>query len=241
MIEMVRRFLRQRFASPAMAIALAVIALLTAVQAALSDPERALGSGFLAIVLIGAGSVSKDASGGALQMILARPIRRSSYLFGRYLGILAAYAVFLLVAGGLTVLFSSTLPGLFGATARPVFSAPALGRGAAAALLDALLFAAILLFFSTFLRGYADVLAYILLSILLQLLAGLGSALREPWLGDAGEAIRKNVLPKVDWNEVLRGQNVLGEPTGRYVLAVTVFLLLAAVVFSRREFAYGHD
>ena len=86
MIEMVRRSLRQKFGSPAMAVALGVIAILTAFQAAASDPERALGTGFVAIVLIAAGSVSKDASGGALQMILTRPIRRTTYLFGRYSG-----------------------------------------------------------------------------------------------------------------------------------------------------------
>jgi ABC-type transport system involved in multi-copper enzyme maturation permease subunit len=239
--EMVRRFLRQRFGSPAMGVALGVIALLTAVQAALSDPERALGAGFLAIVLIGAGSVSKDASGGALQMILARPIRRTSYLFGRYVGILATYAAFLVATCGLTALFASTLPRLFGATTPVAFSPGALGRGAATALLNALLFAAILVFFSTFLRGYADVLAYVVLSILLQLLPQLGSSLRTSWLRKAGETIRENVLPQVDWSGVLRGQHTLGEPTGRYVLAVTGFLVLAAIIFSRREFAYGHD
>ncbi|MGH9366445.1 MAG: ABC transporter permease [Thermoanaerobaculia bacterium] len=240
MIEMVRRFLRQRFGSPAMAIALAVLALLTAVQAAMSDPERALGAGFLALALITAGSVSRDASGGALQMILARPIRRTSYLFGRYLGILTAYAVFLAGACGLTVLFAQTLPKLLRATSDG-FSFVSLGRGAATAMANALLFAAILLFFSTLLSGYADVLAYLLLSIGLGLLPGLGDSLGKPWLRQAGEAIRKNVLPEVEWGEVFRGQNILSEPTGRYVLAVTAFLVLAAVRFSRREFAYGND
>ncbi len=79
MIEMARRLLRQKLGSPAMGIALGVLALLTAIQAALSDPERALGAGIFALALIGAGSVSRDASSGALQMILARPIRRTSW------------------------------------------------------------------------------------------------------------------------------------------------------------------
>ncbi len=111
----------------------------------------------------------------------------------------------------------------------------------AGAFLNALLFAAILLFFSTFLRGYADVLAYLVLSIFLALLPGLGVALRKPWLQRGAEQLRKNVLPDVDWSQVLRGHQVLGEPTGRWVLAVTAFLILAAVIFSKREFTYGHD
>jgi ABC-type transport system involved in multi-copper enzyme maturation permease subunit len=241
MIEMVRRFLRQRFGSLAMAIALGVLALLTAVQAAFSDPERAYGTGFLAIILIAAGSVSKDASDGALQMILARPIRRTSYLFGRYLGILVVFAIYLGAIGGLTLLCAKGVPVLFGPGTAAELSAAALGRGAATAFLNAMLFAATLLFFSTFLRGYADVLAYIVLQIVLGLFPMLGEALQKPWLRKAAEALRSNVLPNVDWSEVLRGHNVLGEPTGRWVLAVTLFLSLAAVIFSRREFSYGHD
>ena len=238
---MVRRFLRQKFGSPAMAIALGVVALLTAVQAALSEPERALGTGFVAIVLLAAGSVSKDRSSGALQLILARPIRRTSYLFGRYLGILAAYGTFLGVTGALATLLAYAWPRMIGASTSSGFAVAALARGLGSAFLNGLLFAAVLLFFSTFLRGYADVLAYLVLSILLGLLPGLGQALRKPWLQHAAEELRRNVLPDVDWGEVLRGHEILGEPTGRWVLAVTAFLILAAVVFSRREFSYGND
>ena len=241
MIEVVRRFLRQRFGSPAMATALGVLALLTAIQAALSsEPEKALATGFLAIVLIAAGSVSRDAASGSLQMILARPIRRTSYLFGRYLGILAAYGVFLAGTCGLTVLLATVLPRAFGAASAGI-SPSALARGVAAALLNASLFAAILLFFSTFLRGYADVLAYILLSIALQVVPGLGRTLQKPWLATAGDEVRRNVLPEVDWSQVLQGRHVLGEATGQFVLAVVIFLTLAALVFSRREFSYGRD
>jgi ABC-type transport system involved in multi-copper enzyme maturation permease subunit len=239
-IEMAQRFLRQRFGSVAMAVALGVLALLSALMAAFSEPEQALGTGFLAILLIAAGSVSRDVSGGTIQMILARPIRRTSYLFGRYLGILSAYGVFLVVAAALAVLFSNLLPRAFGAAPNPV-SVASLARGVVIAMANALLFAAILLFFSTFLRGYADVLAYFLLAVLLRVMAGLGAALHRPALTRAGEAIRENVLPDVPWDRVVRGQDLLGEATGRWVLAVVAFLVLAAVVFSRREFSYGQD
>jgi ABC-type transport system involved in multi-copper enzyme maturation permease subunit len=239
-IEMVRRFHRQRFGSPATSIAHGVLAVMTGITAAMSDPEQALGLGFFAMIVIAAGSVSKDVSGGALQMILARPIRRTSYLFGRYLGILAAYASFVAASTGLAVLFTTALPRLFGASGMPP-SALALGRGAAAAMANALLFAAILLFFSTFLAGYADVLAYFLLSLFLGVLPQVATSLGRPGLGTAAEKLRENVLPKVDWGAVLRGTGVASEATGRYVFAVIAFLVLAAVVFSRREFAYGHD
>jgi hypothetical protein len=130
---------------------------------------------------------------------------------------------------------------MFGAVKTPDLAPAALARGAAAAMLSAAFFAAILLFFSTFLRGYADVLAFIVLQGILGLIPGLGQMLRKPWLSRAGEALRSNVLPRVDWGELLRGHGLLGEAMGRWVLALTAFLILAAVVFSRREFSYGHD
>lgn len=239
MIEMARRFLRQRLGSPAMLVALAILALLTAAQAT-EDPERALGSGFLALALIAAGSVARDISGGAIQMILARPIRRTSYLFGRYAGVLATYAAFLLVAAAVAVAFRTLLRSAMHAP--PIDpQLPALARGIAAGLANALLFSAILLFFSTFLRGYADVLAYFVLLGTLGLLPNLGRQLGKPGLERAGEALRDNVLPQVDWSAVLRGQRVLAEPTGRFALAVAVFLAFAVLVFSRREFSYGQD
>jgi len=238
---MARRLLRQKLGSPAMGIALGVLALLTAIQAALSDPERALGAGIFALALIGAGSVSRDASSGALQMILARPIRRTHYLFGRYLGILAAYAIYVAATAAIGLALSRLLPRLLGSVAPAGAPTADFVRGAGTALLNALLFAAILLCFSTFLRGYADVLAYILLSLLLGLVPGLGQSLHADWLRRFGETLRENVLPNVDWSEVLRGHDPLREATGRYVLAVVAFLTLATVIFSRREFAYGQD
>jgi ABC-type transport system involved in multi-copper enzyme maturation permease subunit len=240
MIEMTRRFLRQKFGSPAMVIALSLLAILTAVQGTITEPEHALGAGFLAILLIAAGSVSRDVSGGTIQMILARPITRTSYLFGRYLGILAVYAAFLAVSAALTVVATRLLPHLLGAGV-PGVSAESIVRGVAIAMANALLFSAILLFFSTFLRGYSDVLAYFALMILLGAMPGLGAALRKPWLSRAGEILRANLLPQVDWSGVLRGRELLQEPTGRWVLAVAAFLAFAAIIFSRREFSYGQD
>ena len=239
MIEMVRRFLRQRFGSPAMVIALGVLALLSGAQAS-GNPEPALGTGIFALALLAAGAVSRDVSGGAIQMILARPIRRTSYLFGRYAGILVAYAAFLLVASGFAIAARTLLPRLFGAA--PIDpNLPAFGRGIAAGLANALLFAAILLFFSTFLRGYADVLALFVFLGALGMFPSLAAQFRNPGLARFAEKFRENVLPEVDWSEVLRGQHALGEPTGRWAVAVVGFLALAVFVFSRREFGYGQD
>ena len=57
----------------------------------------------MAVFVVTAGIVSRDASSGALQMILARPILRAEYLFGRYL------AALVLVAAFLTAIFATAV------------------------------------------------------------------------------------------------------------------------------------
>jgi ABC-type transport system involved in multi-copper enzyme maturation permease subunit len=237
--EMVRRFLRQKFNNLGVVIALSALALLAAFQLALSGGAGGLEVGTLGIFILGAACVSKDASSGALQMILCRPIRRSDYLLGRFAGVLAAYAVFLLAALGLTLLFSRALP-LLGAPPQPL-ELPSLARGAAGSMLTTVGVAAPILLLSTFLPGYGDVLGYILLTPLLSLPSLAAQILKVPALEKAGTLIRQNLLPSPDWNAVLAGRNALGEPTGRWLLAVVAEILLAIVLFNRREFAYGQD
>lgn len=241
MREMVLRFLRQKFGSVGVVIALTVLSLLTALQIAAMGGAAALESGgFVALLIIAAASVSRDSSSGALQMILARPIRRVDYLFGRYCGILLGYAIYLAATAALALAFSPLLGRLLGGENARELGLADLVRGAAGSFLSATLLSALLLFFSTFLRGYGDILAYFLLSLLLGAPEILARPLHMPWLSKVGAAARENILPKVPWQDVLRGENVF-PITGAYVLAVTGYLTLAAWVFSRREFSYGHD
>jgi ABC-type transport system involved in multi-copper enzyme maturation permease subunit len=242
MKEMIRRYLRQKFGSIGIVIALAIFALIGSAQTAATGRAEALESGgFFALLALAAASVSKDASSGALQMILARPIRRVDYLFGRYCGILLAYAAYLAATAGLALLLSPLLGKLLNAENAGKLSPGDLVLGATGSLLSSALFAAVLLFFSTFLRGYGDVLSYFLLSLLLAAPGVLARPLKMPWLDTLGTMARENILPRVSWDEVLRGRGVLSPATGEYVLAVTAYLAFAALVFSRREFTYGHD
>ena len=95
MIEMVRRFLRQKSRSGGTLVLLGLLAGMSGLSIVVSGgPGGPGGGGYIALLVLAAASVSKDASSGALQMILARPIRRTDYLFGRYLGIVVAFAAF---------------------------------------------------------------------------------------------------------------------------------------------------
>ncbi len=240
MTEMVRRLLRQKLGSIGIVIALSLLGLLTVFQIIAGGGEGTLESGgFLALLILAAGSVSRDSSSGALQMILARPIRRVEYLYGRYCGILIAYTLYVVTIGVLALVLSPLLRSMLGVTV--ALSAAGLARGVVAAFLSAALLAAVLLFFSTFLRGYGDVLAYFLWTLLLGLPDALARPLGTTWLSRFGSLARENLLPRVSWGDVLRGQDVFSGAVGAYVLAVTGYLALAALVFSRREFSYGQD
>jgi ABC-type transport system involved in multi-copper enzyme maturation permease subunit len=229
-IEMVRRFLRQKLGSPLILIGMAAFALLFAIA---FGGRADTGASLIVLFVLAAGSVSRDASSGALQMILARPIRRSEYLFGRYLGIAAAFAIFLFATFALALLF----PFL----ASTDVNAAATARALAGSFLQGMLVAAMLVFFSTFLPGYADVLGFFLLGLLLGVPGILAQWLKVPWLARLGTALHENVSPTVPWDEVLRGENPLRVTTGRFALALVGFLAAALVIFSRREFTYGQD
>jgi ABC-type transport system involved in multi-copper enzyme maturation permease subunit len=240
-IEMVRRLLLQKFGSSAVVALLSLLAVFIAFTAAADGGRgRAFSTASLAVIVLGAGVVSRDVSSGAVQMILARPLTRTDYLLGRWLGVLAALCVFLATAGALVLLLSLAVFPAFGWFAEPL-SVQGLLRGGAAALLDGALFSATLLCLSTFLPGYGDLIAYFLVVVGLGAAQSVGTGLRRPELSEAALAVRENLMPDVDWDALLSGQSRALEPVGRWVLAVAVLLLVAALIFRRREFAYGHD
>jgi hypothetical protein len=238
--EIARRYLRQKTRSPWTVGALGVMAFAAAIQSAGSSGESNLDIGYIAVLVLAAGCVSRDVSSGSLQMILCRPVRRSDYLFGRYAGILAAYGALLVVSGGLALALSRAFLPLAGITPRPI-GLDLLATAMAGAFLAGAGMAATILFLATFLPGYGDVLGFVLLVPLFSLPDLASRILKAPWLATAGEVLRKNLIPTVDWTAVLRGDQPVGEACGRWVFAAVAYLVLAVVVFSRREFTYGHD
>ena len=228
MIEMVRRFLRQRSRNTGVVVLLCLLAGLTGVT---SGGRGGAGSGgFLALLVLAAACISKDASSGALQMILARPIRRTDYLFGRYLGILAAFAAYSL----LCVAFAVIVRLLWPKGALPLAPTEMLADLAYGTLWAAQI-AATVVFFSTFLPGYGDVITVVVLETLVSIRTNVAG------IQKVAETVRRELLPNVRWESVFRGEPDALATAGRAVLAATLFLTAAVVIFSRREFAYGRD
>src|SRR5262249_5720529 len=169
----------------------------------------------LGVLLLASGSVSRDVSTGAIQMILSRPLRRSEYLFGRYIGTLLAYIGFLAASVAIAfalgrIILATPLPDV------PAFSWSAAGRGVVEAFFPGALLAAIVLFFSTFLRGWGDVLALVLVTILLGSMATVGQALQKPALVKVSQIASQNLYPSPDWNHILLGKEIVTGPTSQY-------------------------
>ena len=165
-------------------------------------------------------------------MILSRPIRRTQYLFGRYAGILVAFALFLVFTSLVAfVVVSLAAPAMAGSV-----SPARLATLTYETLLSGAFTSAILLFFSTFLPGIADLLGLLMLYIVLHLPGGYGTVFTR-----VSEVARENMVPEVSWSDAFRGQGFALAAAGRWVFALTVYRALAAVVFSRRELPYGHD
>ena len=235
MKEMIRRYMAQKLGSLGVWLSLLLLALLSATMLLAGRP----GMTVLAVFVLASGLVSRDASSGALQMILSRPLLRVEYLLGRYFGVLIALVGFLALTFLLALAMErvGTLAGWstgwsFSAGPALVQSAGELPKGA--------LYAALLLLFSTFLRGFGDVLAFVMGSVFLGVGPQIAMGLHKAWLVRVFQSASANLSPEPEWNQILHGA-LLQPATGRYALALAGYLLLATLIFNRREFSYGAD
>ncbi|HEY6147424.1 MAG TPA: ABC transporter permease subunit [Thermoanaerobaculia bacterium] len=239
MIESARRLVDQKLGSVGAWVSLVALDLLGALLLIMGQQSLGLVT-VLAVFVVTAGIVSRDAASGALQMILSRPILRAQYLFGRYL------AAVILLAGFLVSVFATAVlidrgAALAGWTGGDPFVWKEALRTVAADFPRGALDAAILLFFSTFLRGLGDALAFVLCGIVLNLLPQIATALRKPELARLARRVVENVVPDGAWGSIVHGGPILQNATGQWTLAMAVYLFLALVIFNRRELSYGQD
>jgi ABC-type transport system involved in multi-copper enzyme maturation permease subunit len=238
-IESGRRLVDQKLGSVGVWISLIALDLLGAMLLITGQSSTGLVT-VLAVFVVTAGIVSRDAASGALQMILSRPILRAQYLYGRYLAALTLLAGFLVSVFATAVLIDRAAA-LAGWTGDNAFVWKEALKAVAADFPRAALDAGILLFFSTFLRGLGDALAFVLCGIVLNLFPQIAMALRNPGLARFARSAVANVVPDGAWGSILHGGPILQEATGQWALAIAVYLFLALVIFNRRELSYGQD
>ena len=190
--------------------------------------------GLLAIIT-GAGLIGPEFSSGTLQLIVSRPLRRSTYLLSRVAGVVIIVAV----AATLAFLSESATRLLRGSNLVP------------AAILVNLLAAslstcALLAFFGSISKAYFNVGIYLFLQVSFSAIEGILALVR--WRGGAmGEFLRAN--PEFETGVAAVSQLLFPEVIPRFdtgwlikvLLVSTTALVLACIVFSRREVPYGAD
>ena len=178
-------------------------------------------------IIAGCTPIGPEFSSGTLQLILVKPVRRSTYLLSRVAGvILVTWAV-------AAIGFLAELAG------RSLLSEPVAVRSLATMLLNtsinAVLTVSLLTFFGSFTRAYFNVALYIVLQVGLGMTIGLVTMGRRwPAIGEMLSRVMNNLFP--DAPPSLDTKWLL------LVLSnAAVALVLACLVFRRREVPYGAD
>lgn len=233
--ETVRRHLR----NAVYIVLLSAISVLAFLAGAIGGPAGFwMGFVSLAGIILGCQLIGPEFSSGTLQLVLAKPVNRASYLLARYAGVLVAVAIFVAVpalfdvAGRLTIGKVKFAPEMF---VNPVNTAIAY-----------IMTAALLALFGSMTRSYLNVALYFFMQMFLYVSGGSivaienGNYALSPFfrahhqLRDAVRAALRNLFPTppliIDWRWTLM-----------IVSNAAVALLLACVIFRRREVPYGAD
>jgi ABC-type transport system involved in multi-copper enzyme maturation permease subunit len=236
--------LRRHFAHLGYIIALLLLIIIVVTMAAIGAPSPATyGMIVLFALIAGCQLIGPEFSSGTLQLILSKPIGRSAYLLSRVAGVVLAIWV------AIAVMFASDAVG------RLIAGTPIVWRTAAAAALvsalKVLFVCSLLTFLGSFSRSYVNVGIYIGGQILLPMIFGLLSMMKNAVSGEMG-AIGAFLRAHPGVVETLGtvSKNLFPDdpsiPFDRsWILMVlsnaSVALLLACVIFSRREVPYGAD
>jgi ABC-type transport system involved in multi-copper enzyme maturation permease subunit len=236
--------LRRHFAHlgyiSALLVLIVIVVLMSAIGAPAQAPYEMIG---LFTLIAGCQLIGPEFSKGTLQLILSKPVGRSTYLVSRVLGVVVAIWV------AIIVMFASDVIG------RLIAGTPITWRTALATMLvsalKVLLVCALLAFFGSFSRSYVNVGIYLGAQILFSMIVGLLSMMKNAVSGEMGRigailrehpgvletlgAIHRNVFPDdpaipFDRNWILM-----------MLCNASAALLLACVIFSRREVPYGAD
>ena len=181
----------------------------------------------LLAIIAGCTPIGPEFSSGTLQLILVKPVKRSAYLLSRVTGVvlvtwIAAVVGFLAELAGRALLAEELHVDTM---------ATALVHTGA----DVVLVVSLLTFFGSFTRAYFNVALYLVLQISLGIALGFAAMGRRwPWVTNALQQITNNLFP--DAPRSLDRQWLL------LVLSnAAVALVLACLIFRRREVPYGAD
>ncbi|MGH9419904.1 MAG: ABC transporter permease [Thermoanaerobaculia bacterium] len=235
--------LRRHFAHLGYVITLLILILIVVTMAAIGGPQAPYEMISLFTLIAGCQLIGPEFSSGTLQLILSKPIGRSTYLLSRVAGVVLAIWLAVVVVFG-----SDVIGRLIAGT--PIGWHSALGA-ALVSLLKVFFVCSLLAFLGSFSRSYVNVGIYIGAQILLPMISGLLGMARNAVSGEMGTigaflrahpvvletlaVINRNLFPDTPPSLFDRDWMIM------VVSNAAVALLLACVIFSRREVPYGAD
>lgn len=225
-------FWRQRLASP---IRVVILALMVLVPPALISAIRGLGLAQLGdavplAMVLAVGMIGQDVSSGVLQLIFARPVRRSEYVLSRWLAVSLGASLLSLVQIGFYVALAAARGAAPSADAVLQF---ALGRE-----LQIFGVAATMALLSSLIGGVGDLAIYALLTIMGGVVGMIGQLRQSGVITWIGHEIGTLVSPKIEIAQI-----VAGSPSwfaiATYASNLTLCLLLAILILNRKELSYA--
>ena len=217
----IRETLRRRWTGVYFYLFVAAIVML-AVVTVMSDLEAEAGLGpamlafFLAFELIG-----PEASSGSLQLVLARPVRRSSYLLARYAGVVLSATGVILIAA-IAALVTAAIAEI------PIDARP-FAKALIATVVDTFFPMAMIAFFGAFTSSFANALLYLFYLVAVTVSASKVAELAPRFHARVWPELTPQVVPGVLSGHLVAISNAL------------VVLVLAALILNRRELGYGKE
>jgi ABC-type transport system involved in multi-copper enzyme maturation permease subunit len=229
---LIRSFWLQRLTSPIRLVLLALafgMPLLTVglVHGGLS----VLGDSWGLVMIFAVGMIGQDLSSGVLQLLFARPVRRSEYVFSRWIAVGAAAAGVALAQTLIAVAFMAAR----GEAPAPSEIAWLLGQR----VLECFGLAAVFTLLSTLVGGFADIALYLVVMLAGGIIQLVGQANHWTVVSRAAEELGQFLNPKLQLAQMVSTSPFPFFPLASFLSTVTLCLVLAVVVMNRRELSYA--
>ena len=183
------------------------------------------------MLALGAGMIGQDVSSGVLQLLCARPVRRSEYVLSRWMGVALAGIGISLVQLAIASAFLA---------ARGFAPPPQqMALFAATRTLECVGLAAVLALLSSLIGGLGDLALYLLAGLAGNALSLASQVKQWTWLHRIAAQFMESLTPTIDLHRLLMTTPMPWFPIVAYASTVALCLALAIVVVNRKELSYA--
>jgi len=183
------------------------------------------------MLALAAGMIGQDVSSGVLQLLCARPVRRSEYVLSRWMGVaLAGIAISLVQIAIASALLA----------ARGYAPAPQqVVMFAVTRLLECLGLGAVFALLSSLIGGIGDLGLYLIAMVTGGVLSMAAQVKHWMWLDRIASQVSASLTPTIDLQRLLTATPMPWFPIVSYASTVALCLALAIVVVNRKELSYA--